>query len=159
MSLGTARPSPLEQRTLGSLVDWALDLARDKGTPIFTAAILRDGAELCRAQNRVAETCDPSRHAEIEAIAAAGRLLGTPKLAGCTLVSSCQPCEMCLAAMRWAGIDRVIFAATETGIGAAYFQFPRLGIADLHAAADGGFTYCGGHDEARALPLYTAGTA
>jgi tRNA(Arg) A34 adenosine deaminase TadA len=150
-------PSEIESRVLRDIVGWALDIAGSKGAPVFTAAILRDGAELCRAENRVAETCDPTRHAEVEAIARAGALLGRPDLSGCTLIASCQPCEMCLAAMRWARIDRVVFAATQESIGRGFFKFPRLGIADLHAAADGGFSYHGGHDEARALPLYSGG--
>ncbi len=150
-------PSDLERRVLSDIVTWALEIAETKGTPVFTAAILRDGAELLRAQNRVADTCDPTRHAEVEAIAQAGARLGSPDLSGCTLVASCQPCEMCLAAMRWAGIGRVVFAATQDNIGPAYFQFPLLGISDLCAASGDAFTYHGGHDEARALPLYTGG--
>jgi tRNA(Arg) A34 adenosine deaminase TadA len=148
-------PNDLERQVLSGIVSWALQIAESRGAPVFTAAVLRGGAELCRAQNRVAETCDPTRHAEVEAIARAGSIIGGPDLTGCTLIASCQPCEMCLAAMRWAGIDRVVFAATHAGIGEAYFKFPRLGIADLCAASGHAFTYSGGHDEARALPLYT----
>ncbi|MCM2562621.1 nucleoside deaminase [Lutimaribacter sp. EGI FJ00015] len=148
-------PNALEAAVLREIVDWALKLAQTRPMPIFTAAILKDGSELCRAQNRVAETCDPTRHAEIEAMARAGALLETPDLEGCTLIASCQPCEMCLAAMRWAGIGRVVFAATQANIGPAYFQFPRLGIADLCAASGDAFSYHGGQEEHRALPLYS----
>ncbi len=147
-------PGDLERRVLQEIVTWAHDIAAEKAAPVFTAAILRDGAELCRAQNRVAETCDPTRHAEIEAIAKAGALMGGPDLSGMTLISSCQPCEMCLAAMRWARIDRVVFAATREKVGPRFFKFPQLGIVDLQAASGGAFSFHGGHDEARALPLY-----
>ncbi|MFD1511325.1 nucleoside deaminase [Lacimonas salitolerans] len=147
-------PSDLEASVLEQIVDWALEIAQTKGTPVFTAAILKDSAELCRAENRVAATCDPTRHAEVEAIAKAGAMLGTPDLSGCTLIASCQPCEMCLAAMRWARIDRVVFAATQEAVGGGFFQFPALGIADLHAASGAAFTWHGGHAQALALPLY-----
>lgn len=150
-------PSELEARVLDQIVDWALEIAQTKGAPVFTAAILRNGAELCRAENRVADTCDPTRHAEVEAIARAGAIVNTPDLSGCTLIASCQPCEMCLAAMRWARIDRVVFAATQQAVGDGFFQFPALGLADLHAASGGAFTWHGGHAQARALPLYTGG--
>ena len=150
----TVTPTALERAVLSSLVDWAHDIAATTGPPTFTAAILRDGRELVRAENRVEQTDDPTRHAEIEAIAHAARQLGRQDLSGCTLLSSCQPCEMCLAAMRWAGISRLIFSATQGAVGDAFFQFPRLGIADYRAACGGAFDYSGGHDEERALPLY-----
>ena len=121
-------PAPEEARLLDDLVDWAHAIAEGRGGPVFTAAILRGGAELVRAKNRVAETHDPSRHAEIEAMAAAGAMLGCSDLSDCVLVSSCQPCEMCLAAMRWAGIGRVVYAATRGRIGPRYFRFPHLSI-------------------------------
>jgi len=150
----TVTPTDLERAVLRSIVDWALDIARDKGAPVFTAAILKDGAEFLRAENRVEETNDPTRHAEVEAISRAGTQLGRSDLSDCTLIASCQPCEMCLAAMRWAKIPRVIFAATQDRIGDDYFRFPGLGIADFRDNAGGDFDFCGGLCEDLALPLY-----
>jgi tRNA(Arg) A34 adenosine deaminase TadA len=147
-------PTAAERRVLAELCDWALALADTEGAPQFTAAVTGGGAEIARARNEVARTHDPSRHAEIAAIADAGRRLGRRDLAGHTLISSCQPCEMCLAAMRWAGIDRLIFAATQESLGAGFFQFGALNIADLQRASGGAFAYAGGIDEARVLRLY-----
>ena len=83
-----SRPGdPHEGRTriLSDLCDWALSLAETEGAPQFTAAMMDGDTEICRARNDVARTHDPSRHAEIAAIAGAGRQLGRPDLAGHTL--------------------------------------------------------------------------
>jgi len=61
--------------------------------------------------------------------------------------------------MRWARIDRLIFAARQENLGAGFFQFGALDIADLRAASGGAFAYAGGVDEARVLPLYVTGEA
>jgi len=147
-------PTANERQVLSALCDWALHLAQDEGTPQFTAAILNGDDEIARARNEVAATCDPSRHAEIVAIAAAARRLGRRDLSGHTLLSSCQPCEMCLAAMRWARIDRLIFAARQESLGAGFFQFGALDIGDLARASGDAFSYLGGVEESRVLPLY-----
>jgi len=147
-------PTAAERRVMAQLCDWALALAETGGAPQFTAAVMHGETEIARARNDVAQTCDPSRHAEIAAIAEAGRRRGRPDLSGHTLIASCQPCEMCLAAMRWAGIARLIFAATQDNLGPGFFQFGQLGIDDLHRASGGAFAYLGGVDEARVLPVY-----
>jgi len=159
MAMPEALPGPViptdpERRVLSGLCDWAIALAATEGAPQFTAAVLSGDTEICRARNDVAQTCDPSRHAEIAAIAEAGRRLGRRDLSGHTLISSCQPCEMCLAAMRWAGMDRLIFAARQENLGSGFFQFGALSIADLQRASGGAFAYLGGVDEARMLPVY-----
>lgn len=64
---------------------------------------------------------------------------------------------MCLAAMRFAGIQRVIFAATQANVVGKYFVFPELGIEDFKDAG-GDFSYVGGVMETDVLHLYTDGT-
>lgn len=159
MTAGTVTPSAAEDRLLRELCDWALDLASAQGGRQFTAAVMRADQEVARARNDVAETCDASRHAEIAAMARAGRALGRVDLSGHTLLSSCQPCEMCLAGMRWAGITRLIFAARQEALGEGFFKFGRLTIADLHAASGGAFEYLGGLHEAHVLAMYRGGEA
>lgn len=56
---------------------------------------------------------DPTRHAELVAVAQAARLLGPDALAGCTLYSSAEPCCMCAGAIYWGGIGRVVYALSE----------------------------------------------
>jgi tRNA(Arg) A34 adenosine deaminase TadA len=61
--------------------------------------------------NRVVEQRDPTSHAEINAIRDACARLGDFRLSGCELYTSCQPCPMCLAAVSWARLERVWYAA------------------------------------------------
>jgi len=77
----------------------------------FGAVVVREGAVVGRGWNRVVEDADPTAHAEILAIRDAARELGTHVLADCVLYASCQPCPMCMAAVYWARIGRVIYAA------------------------------------------------
>ena len=104
----------------------AVQLSRDgmqagAGGP-FGAVVLRDGEIIGEGCNQVTSTCDPTAHAEIVAIRAACTRLGTFSLAGCTLVSSCEPCPMCLAAAHWARCDAVIFGASRRDAARAGFD-------------------------------------
>jgi guanine deaminase len=77
----------------------------------FGALIVKSGTILGRGWNQVIARNDPTSHAEIVAIRASCRKLGSFILRGCTLYTSCEPCPMCLAAAYWARVDRVIYAA------------------------------------------------
>lgn len=95
----------------------AIRLSRDKmrqneGGP-FGAVVVRDGAILGRGWNQVTRSGDPTAHAEVVAIRKACRKLGTFRLEGCDLYTSCEPCPMCLAAAYWARISRIWFAGTR----------------------------------------------
>lgn len=79
----------------------------------FGAVITRNGVIISEAGNTVTTSCDPTAHAEVNAIRAASLALGTFDLAGCEIYSSCEPCPMCLGAIYWAHLDRVYFAATR----------------------------------------------
>jgi tRNA(Arg) A34 adenosine deaminase TadA len=79
----------------------------------FGAVIVRDGGIVGRGWNRVTSANDPTAHAEIEAIRDACSSLNTYSLAGCAIYSSCEPCPMCLAAIYWARIDALYFAASR----------------------------------------------
>ena len=59
--------------------------------------------------NSVTRTNDPTAHAEVLAIRAACKKLGTFELKGCEMYTSCEPCPMCLGAIYWARLDRVYF--------------------------------------------------
>ena len=79
----------------------------------FGAVIVRQGKIIARGWNQVTSTNDPTAHAEVMAIRAACRKLGTFELTGCELYASCEPCPMCLAAIYWARLDKVYFGATR----------------------------------------------
>lgn len=76
----------------------------------FGAVIVRDGEVIARGVNEILRTNDPTAHAELTAIRAASQKLGSPNLSGCTVYASGQPCPMCMAAMRLAGVSAVYFA-------------------------------------------------
>ncbi|NQT38096.1 MAG: nucleoside deaminase, partial [Planctomycetes bacterium] len=79
----------------------------------FGAVVVKDGQVVGTGWNRVTSDNDPTAHAEIVAIRQACQTLGSFSLAGCTLYSSCEPCPMCLAAIYWARIDALHYAATR----------------------------------------------
>lgn len=102
-----------------SFLQEAIDLARDnvaeKSRP-FGAVVVQDGAIIARGVNRMDADRDPTAHAELLALRAAGAATGSTRLDGCTVYASGQPCPMCLAAMRLAGVTRVVFAySNENG--------------------------------------------
>ena len=93
----------------------------DGGGP-FGAVIVRDGVLLASGTNQVTSTLDPTAHAEVVAIRAACQRVDDFRLTGCVLVSSCEPCPLCLSAALWARIDRVVYAADRDDAAAAGFD-------------------------------------
>ena len=88
----------------------------------FGAVVVTDGRVLGRGSNRVLADFDPSAHAEIVAIREACRQRGHPWIEQATLYASCEPCPMCLAAIHWARIDRVVYAADRDDAAALGFD-------------------------------------
>ena len=96
-------------------------IAAGEGGP-FGAVITRDGRVIARAHNQVVATNDPTAHAEVQAIRAASRALGTFDLSGCVIHSTCEPCPMCFSAIHWARLDRLEFGASRADAAAAGFD-------------------------------------
>ncbi len=94
----------------------------DCGGGPFGAVIVRNGEIVATGVNRVTRDHDPTSHAEINAIRAASQELGTFRLDGCELYSSCEPCPMCLGAIYWAGVKRVYYGAESEDAAAAGFD-------------------------------------
>ena len=95
------------------------ELARATGeVPVGAVILHRDGTVLARGQNRVIRDHDPSAHAEIIALRAAGQALGNYRLEGCTLYVTLEPCAMCAGAMIHARIARLVFGAFDPKAGA-----------------------------------------
>lgn len=88
----------------------------------FGAVIVRNGQIVGQGWNRVTSANDPTAHAEIEAIRDASARAGTFSLEGCEIYSSCEPCPMCLAAIYWARIDTLYFAASRNDAARAGFD-------------------------------------
>jgi tRNA(Arg) A34 adenosine deaminase TadA len=92
----------------------------------FGAVIVLDGRIVGRGHNEVLHRNDPTAHAEIQAIREACAHLGSPSLEGCTLYATGEPCPMCLAAIHWARLDRVVYAQTRADAEAIGFDDARL---------------------------------
>lgn len=95
----------------------AVDLSRQKmregcGGP-FGAVIVKDGTVIAEGWNQVTSHNDPTAHAEVTAIRQASAALKNFDLSGCEIYTSCEPCPMCLAAIYWARIGTVYYAATR----------------------------------------------
>ena len=86
-------------------------IEKGEGGP-FGACIVRRGEVVAVAHNTVLRDNDPTAHAEINAIRAAAKKLGTWNLSGCEIYSTTEPCPMCFAAIHWARIRRVYFGTT-----------------------------------------------
>jgi guanine deaminase len=80
----------------------------------FGALVARDGKIVAEGFNQVTSNNDPTAHAEVVAIRAACRALGSFSLQGCEMYTSCEPCPMCLGAIYWARLDRVYYANTRS---------------------------------------------
>lgn len=114
-------------------------------------AVLVDGATgevLARAGNRTEADSDPTAHAELLVIREAARTLGAPRLAGCDLYVTLEPCAMCAAAIGFARIRRLYYGAEDPkggGVahGTRFFSQPTChhrpevysGLAEADAAA------------------------
>ena len=83
-----------------------------KGGP-FGAVVVRKGKVVGRGFNLVTSTNDPTAHAEIVAIRAAALRLGSPRLIGCDLYVTLEPCPMCAQAISFARIRKLVFAAYD----------------------------------------------
>ncbi len=81
---------------------------RNGGGP-FGAVIAKDGEIIATGTNRVTPDCDPTAHAEVSAIRAAAKALGTFDLSGCEIYASCEPCPMCFGAIYWAHLDALYY--------------------------------------------------
>lgn len=88
----------------------------------FGAVIARDGEVVASASNRVTRDCDPTAHAEVNAIRAAAKRLGTFDLQGCEIYTSCEPCPMCLGAIYWARLDRIYYGNNQHDAAQAGFD-------------------------------------
>ncbi len=95
----------------------ALDLARAAAAmgEVPVGAVIADaaGRVVAEGHNRPRADHDPTAHAEMLAIRAAGRALGNERLTGCTLWVTLEPCPMCAAAIAEARIARLVYGAPD----------------------------------------------
>ena len=102
---------------MGRALDLA-DCAANEGEVPVGAVVVRGGVELGAGWNRPVGACDPSAHAEIEALRAAARAAKNYRLPGAELFVTLEPCAMCAGAIVQARVARVVFAASDPRAGA-----------------------------------------
>lgn len=117
--------------------------------PVGAVVLSEAGEILAAAGNRVEELSDPTAHAEMLVIREAAQRLGTPRLAGCDLHVTLEPCPMCAQAISFARLRRLYFGA-EDPKGGGVEHGPRIfASASCHHRPE----VYGGIGEARAAAL------
>ncbi|HET9785336.1 MAG TPA: nucleoside deaminase [Terriglobales bacterium] len=101
------------------------------GQTPFGTVIVSAGQVVAAGHNQVWASTDPTAHAEVTVIRMACQARSSITLAGCTLYSSCEPCPMCMAAIHWARLDRVVYGAAIADAAAAGFHELHLPAAEL----------------------------
>ena len=94
----------------------ALDLAREaaeNGEVPVGAVVTKDGEIIAEARNAMRGSLDPTAHAEMVAIRSAAEKLGQPRLDGCTIWVTLEPCAMCAGAMALARVETLRFGADD----------------------------------------------
>jgi tRNA(adenine34) deaminase len=117
-SIGSTRAMSHDERYMRA----ALVLARaaEAQGEVPVGALLVQGERIiAHGANRPIAACDPTAHAEIEALRAAAQAVGSYRLGGSTLYVTLEPCLMCAAAIVHARVQRVVFGAWDPRAGAA----------------------------------------
>jgi len=100
--------------------------AEAEGEVPVGAVLVRDGEPIGEGWNRPIGEHDPSAHAEIMALRAAGKVVGNYRLPNSTLYVTLEPCPMCAGAIVHARVARVVFGASDPRTGAAGSVFDLL---------------------------------
>lgn len=113
------------------------EAAAARGEVPVGAVVARNGEIIARAGNRRQQDADPSAHAELIALQAAGRAVGDWRLSDCTLYVTLEPCPMCASACRAARLQLLIWGAEDEREGACGTVLdlatdPRLGPSLAH---------------------------
>jgi tRNA(adenine34) deaminase len=112
---------------MGVALDLAASCATSGDVPVGAVVMSPHGAELGRGRNVREAHADPTGHAEVVALRAAGASLGRWRLDGCTLVVTVEPCAMCAGAAVAARLGRIVFGAWDAKAGAcgSVWDLPR----------------------------------
>lgn len=93
-------------------IELALQNVEEGGRP-FACIVTRDGEVIAESPNLVAQTSDPTAHAEVLAIREACKLLQTEHLLNCEIYTLASPCPMCLGALYYCSPKKVIYVTTR----------------------------------------------
>jgi len=110
-----------DRRFMQMAIDLSIANVANGGGP-FGAVIVHNGEVIATGTNRVTANNDPTAHAEVSAIREACAKVGNFKLEGCVCYTSCEPCPMCLSALYWAGVSRIVYGNTKDDAKAINFD-------------------------------------
>ena len=108
----------LDQQFMALAIEQANCAAAVGEVPVG-AVLVRNGQVLAKAFNQPIGLHDPSAHAEMQVLRAAGRVEGNYRLPGTTLYVTLEPCAMCAGEMLHARVERVVYGAPDPKTGAA----------------------------------------
>ncbi|MDR5727979.1 MAG: tRNA adenosine(34) deaminase TadA [Terriglobia bacterium] len=111
-------PTLADELWMREALKQAEDAQASGEVPIGALILEPGGTIIAHGQNSVIREHDPTAHAEIVALRAAGKALGNYRLEGCTLYVTLEPCAMCAGAMIHARIGRLVFGAFDPKAGA-----------------------------------------
>jgi guanine deaminase len=115
-------PSPIDLAMRQAIDKARKTMNQGIGGPFGAAILDKDGTLIALSSNSVLRDHDATAHAEINAIREASKFKGTHDLSGCTLVTTCYPCPMCLSAIVWANIKTVHYGANAKDAAAIGFR-------------------------------------
>ncbi|MER7409625.1 MULTISPECIES: nucleoside deaminase [Streptomyces] len=127
MTTHTEEPSVEERERawMDEAIRMATDSVANGGGP-FGALVVKDGQVVAAGNNQVTANLDPTAHAEVSAMRAACKQLNSFSLEGCVLITSCEPCPMCLSTALWARLDRIVFSADRNDAAVGGFDDRRF---------------------------------
>ncbi|MEV0335106.1 nucleoside deaminase [Nocardia sp. NPDC050717] len=151
----------IDRAHLRRAIDLAALAAERGDRPFGAVAVDRDGTVVAEGANAVSSTGDVTTHAELVAITVATAAGRAEDLRGATVYASGEPCPMCSAAMVWAQVGRIVFAAAAAEFGQILPGGPSftLTCAELVASSNVPVEVSGPHLGEEALAVFRAAAA
>ena len=112
----------LDLRYLQRAVDISRKALEDEGNTPFGALVVINGAIVGEGTSSVVRLSDPTAHAEVMALRAAGAALGRHLFEDGVMYASSEPCPMCLVACYWARIPRLVYGASSHDVATYGFE-------------------------------------
>jgi len=129
MLVAMAAMRPIDREMMQRCIELSVRSGREGEYP-YGVVICRDGDVVAESMNRVAHERDVTRHAEVVAISAAQKALGTVSLDDCMIYVSAEPCAYCCYAIRESRIGRVVYGLRSPHMGGVS-KWPVLPDEDL----------------------------
>jgi guanine deaminase len=117
-----APETPEDRAFLTQAIELSRHALEDEGKTPFGALVVIDGEVIATGTSSVVELHDPTAHAEVMALRAAGTKLDRHLMEDAVMYSSSEPCPMCLVACYWARIPRLVYAATSHDVAVNGFE-------------------------------------